>query len=168
MIIAVSEGVRWYNDKTEHLEMVYASSEVDEFGHPQFGGISGVVAAEISRKTGLDARSQISGYYARSGDCSEYDRKLTSALADKVVDLLLREEYGKMPVIKNVVKYKELEEYNTSCVDMGAIGNRDLPSDYYDENSFRFNDAYADFLSNIVEKPIVSRFDIDFPIVIPK
>lgn len=168
LIIAVSEGVRWYNDKTEHLEMVYASSEVDEFGHPQFGGISGVVAAEISRKTGLDARSQISGYYARSGDCSEYDRKLTSALADKVVDLLLREEYGKMPVIKNVVKYKELEEYNTSCVDMGAIGNRDLPSDYYDENSFRFNDAYADFLSNIVEKPIVSRFDIDFPIVIPK
>ncbi|MDE7357069.1 MAG: 6-phosphofructokinase, partial [Bacteroidales bacterium] len=134
LVIAVAEGVRWYDENTGKTDVVYASSETDEYGHARLGGISGVIAHEVSKRLGLDARAQISGYYARSGECREYDRRLTATLGDKVVDLLLREDYGQMPVLNKVACYNELEEFNTSSIDMGSIGNKPLSDSYYDSN----------------------------------
>lgn len=167
LVIPVSEGLRWYDEKTGKVDVVYASSEVDEYGHPRFGGVSGVVASEISAALGIEARAQISGYYPRSGHCRHYDRRLTTTLADKVVDLLLREEYGQMPVMKKIVPFVELEEFNTTSIDMGAVGNKPLSVDYYDINRFSFTDAYRDFLENILDKPEFGEFRYDFPVVIP-
>jgi|AntRauTorcE11898_2_1112593.scaffolds.fasta_scaffold00065_7 6-phosphofructokinase 1 len=152
LIIPVSEGVRWYDDAKGKVDVVYASAEMDEYGHPRFGGISGVIASEISRSTGVDARAQIAGYYPRSGTCRKYDRKLTLTLADKVVDLLLREDYGKMPVMKEVLPYIELEEFHTKAIDMGNVGNQPLQMDYYNEENFSFTEAYHDFLTKIVRR----------------
>ena len=168
LIIAVSEGVRWYDDDKGKIDVVYASSEVDEYGHPRFGGISGIIASEIYNKLGIEARAQITGYYARAGDCRKYDRRLTATLADKVVDLLLREEYGQMPVLNKIVPYDELEEFNTSSIDMGKIGNMPLPDEYYEINKFNFSGAYVDFLSNILKYPRYINFNYDFPVVIPE
>lgn len=167
LVIAVSEGIRWFDEATGKLDVVYASSEKDEYGHARFGGVSGVVASEISRRLGIEARAQISGYYARSGECREYDRRLTSTLADKVVDLLLRGSYGQMPVMNKIVKYNELEEYNTSSIDMGSIGNIPLPDVYYDRNTFNVTDAYRDFLNHVMEPMEFMHFDYDFPVVLP-
>lgn len=168
LIIAVSEGVKWYDDEKEKIDVVYASSEVDEYGHPRFGGISGVIASDISNKLGIEARAQITGYYARAGTCRKYDRRLTQTLADKVVDLLLRKEYGKMPVMKKIVPYQELEEYNTDAIDMGDIGNMSLPLEYYDMNDFKFSNLYHDFLTNILKRIRFVDFDTDFPVVLPE
>jgi 6-phosphofructokinase 1 len=167
LVIPVSEGIRWYEDKTGKLDVVYASSEVDEYGHPRFGGVSGVVASEITNRLGIEARAQISGYYARAGHCRHYDRRLTSTLADKVVDLLLREDYGMMPVMKKIVPFVELEEFNTTAIDMGAVGNKPLSDDYYNIDKFSFTEAYTHFLSQILEKPEYPDFKYDFPIVLP-
>jgi len=167
LIIAVAEGVRWYNDEKGAIEMVYASSELDEYGHPRFGGISGVIASEINKKLGMEARGQISGYIPRAGRCYEYDRRLTSTLADKVVDLLLRENYGKMPVMRNIVPYCELEEFHTDAIDMGNVGNFPLPNTYYNHNEFQFSDQYVDFLTNIIGEPYRMEFNHQFPVVIP-
>ncbi len=168
LIIAVSEGVRWWNDEKESLDMVYASPDLDEYGHPRFGGISGVIASEISKKLGIEARGQISGYIPRSGKCYEYDRRLTSTLADKVVDLLLRQDYGKMPVMKDIVPYTELEEFHTDAIDMGNIGNFALPEGYYDSNEFYFTDQYIDYLTNIIGSPFRLEFNHEFPVVLPQ
>lgn len=168
LVIAVSEGVRWWSEEKQQLDVVYASPDLDEYGHPRFGGISGVIASEISQKLKIEARGQISGYIPRSGKCYEYDRRLTSTLADKVVDLLLRGEYGKMPVMKDIVPYSELEEYHTTAIDMGDIGNFPLPQAYYDSNKFQFSDQYVDFLTNIIGAPYRMEFNHDFPIVIPE
>jgi len=167
LIIAVSEGVRWYDEQKGKVDVVYASSEVDEFGHPRFGGISGVIASEITKKLGIEARAQITGYYPRAGRCRSYDRRLTTALADKVVDLLLREDYGQMPVIKNIVPFVNLEEFNTASIDMGSIGNKPLADEYYDIQLFNFTDAYSDFMQNILGKPQINEFKYSFPVVIP-
>jgi 6-phosphofructokinase 1 len=167
LVIPVSEGVRWFNEKSGKVDVVYASSEVDEYGHPRFGGISGIIASEIYKKLGIEARAQISGYYPRSGHCRKYDRRLTAALADKVVDLLLREDYGQMPVLKKIVPFMELEEFNTTSIDMGTVGNKSLSAEYYDIEKFSFTDAYTDFLGNILEKPEGDHFKYDFPVVIP-
>jgi hypothetical protein len=147
--------------------MVYASTELDEYGHPKFGGVSGIIAADIAKKAGVQARGQISGYIPRAGKCYEYDRRLTSTLADKIVDLLLREDYGKMPVMKNIVSYDELEEFHTDAIDMGNIGNFALPTPYYNSNEFNFTPQYTDFLSNIIGNPFRLEFNHEFPIVIP-
>lgn len=168
IVIAVSEGVRWYDEAKDKVDVVYASSETDEYGHPRFGGISGVIGSEITRKLGFEARAQITGYYPRSGRCHEYDRKLTTTLADKVTDLLLREQYGQMPVMKKIVNAIELEEYHTTSIDMGDVGNRPLQNEYYDVNNYTFTDAYHNFLSHIVEKPEINMFKYDFPVVLPK
>ncbi|TSA24973.1 MAG: 6-phosphofructokinase [Bacteroidetes bacterium] len=168
LVIPVSEGVRWFDEKTGKVDVVYASSEVDEYGHPRFGGISGVIASEISNKLGIEARAQISGYYARAGHCRMYDRRLTQTLADKVADLLIREEYGMMPVMKNLVPFVELEEFNTSAIDMGKIGNKPLSEDYFDANTFSFTDAYRNFLEIVLEKPEFDEFRYNFPVVIPE
>jgi len=167
LIIAVSEGVRWWNDETKTLDMVYASSETDEYGHKRFGGVSGVVASEISNKLGISARSQISGYYPRSSYCSEYDAQLTATLADKVLDLLLREDYGKMPVLRKIVDKDNLEEFNTGSIDMGAIGNQPLQDVYYNTNEFTFTDAYVDFLKYILGNPFLPEFGYHFEKVKP-
>lgn len=168
LIIAVSEGVRWYDDKTGKTDVVYASSEVDEYGHPRFGGVSGVIASDISNKLGIEARAQISGYYPRSGECRMYDRRLTTTLADKVVDLLLREDYGKMPVMSKMCHYQELEEFNTSSIIMGDVGNKPLPDEYYDVQKFQFTGPYLDFLTYILGKPNFLQFNYDFPVVLPE
>lgn len=168
LIIAVSEGVRWWNDEKGELEMIYASPDLDEYGHPRFGGISGVIASEISKRIGVEARGQISGYIPRSGKCYEYDRRLTATLADKVTDLLLRQDYGKMPVLKDIVPYNELEEYHTGAIDMGNIGNFPLPKEYYDANTFNFTSQYTDFLTNIIGQPYRMEFNHSFPVVIPQ
>ncbi len=167
LVIPVSEGIRWYDDKTGKVDVVFASSEVDEYGHARFGGVSGVVASEITNKLGIEARAQITGYFARSGHCRHYDRRLTATLADKVVDLLIREDYGQMPVMKNVVPLVEVEEFNTTSIDMGAIGNKPLSEDYYDINTFRFTEAYSDFLLKVMGKPEYDEFRYDFPVIIP-
>ncbi len=167
LILAVSEGARWYNDNTGQVEVVYASTEQDEFGHPRLGGVSGTIASEISAKLKIDARAQVTGYYPRAGWCNPYDRRLNSTLADKVVDLLLREDYGQMPTLKEAVDFSLLEEYNTSSVDMGSIGNKPLPLEYYNEKTFRFTPAYKDFLEKIIGKIELEKFDGNFPVVKP-
>jgi 6-phosphofructokinase 1 len=167
LIIAVAEGVRWWDDVSKQLSMVYASSETDEYGHKRFGGVSGVIASEISNRLNIPARSQISGYYPRSGFCCEYDRQLTSALADRVLDLLIRQDYGKMPVMNKVFPVEQLEEYNTTSIDMGSIGNQPLQELYFDEKAFVFTDAYIDFMSNILGSPYVSSFGYAFEKVNP-
>jgi len=128
------------------VDVVYASPEVDEYGHPRFGGISGIIASEIYNQLHIDARAVITGYYPRSGNCSDYDRRLTMTLADKVVDLILREDYGQMPVMTKIVPYEHLEEFNTGSIDMGKVGNRSLPEEYYDVNRFQFTEGYVEFL----------------------
>ncbi|MHC1702583.1 MAG: 6-phosphofructokinase [Tenuifilaceae bacterium] len=168
IVIAVSEGVRWYDDAKDKVDFVFASAEVDEYGHPRFGGIGGVVASEITNKLGIQARAEATGYYARSGECRLYDRRLTTTLADKVVDLLLREDYGQMPVLKKMVGYQELEEFNTTSIDMGDVRNHPLPAIYYDINKFKFSEAYHSFLGFILGKPHFLKFDYDFPVVIPE
>ncbi len=167
LIIPVSEGVRWYNEQSGKCDVVYASTEQDEYGHARLGGVCGTIASEIAHKLKIDARAQMTGYYPRSGMCGQYDRRLTQALADKAVDLLLREEYGKMPVLKKVCSYDDLEEYNCSSIDMGKIGNRPLPEEYFDANKFVFTDMYKDFLRHIIGEPMFESFDTSFPKVNP-
>lgn len=167
LIIAVSEGTKWYDEKTGKLDVLYANTESDEFGHPRLGGVGGIVASEIEKRCKIEARCQNVGYYARAGECRKYDKRFTGILADKVMDLLLRKDYGKMPVLSKLCSYQEIEEYNTTTIEMGEMGNKSLPDVYYDINNFQFNEKYYDFLSYFIDQPKKILFNYSFPKVKP-
>ncbi|MCF8230673.1 MAG: 6-phosphofructokinase [Bacteroidales bacterium] len=162
LLVAVAEGTQWYDPHYDRPVYIHASSERDEFGHPAFGGVSGVVAADIKKETGLPAKGVVTGFYARSGNCGDFDRKFTRVLADKVEDLLLREEYGKMPVLSEISEEARLEVQNTKAVDLSEIGNYPLPQFYYNQEAFQFNDSYIDFLEAIAEKKEAQVFDYPY------
>lgn len=162
LIVAVAEGTQWYDPSYDRPVYMHASSERDEFGHPAFGGVSGVVAADIKKKTGLPAKGVVTGFYARSGICGDFDRKLTGVLADRVQDLLLRQEYGKMPVLDKVQPDIKLEVQNTKAIDLGEVGSYPLPEVYYDEVAFNFTNSYLEFLSSVIGKSETQVFDYPY------
>lgn len=168
LVIAVGEGTKWYNDKTGKPEQEFSGKNCDEYGCPSYGGISKVIASEIEQKTGIQARAQSTGYYARSGDCRKYDKRLCGLLADKMTDLLLREDFGNMIVLNKLSTYQEIEEYNTGTVSLNQISLKAVPDYYYDAENFHFNERYWDFISYFVERPKGIYFNYNFPKVQPK
>ncbi|MCF8309297.1 MAG: 6-phosphofructokinase [Bacteroidales bacterium] len=162
LLVAVAEGTQWYDPHYNRPVYVHASSERDEFGHPAFGGVSGVVASDIKKETGLPAKGVVTGFYARSGTCGDFDRNFTRVLADKVQDLLLRQEYGKMPVLSEVSEGDPLEVHNTNAVDIREVGTYPLPQAYYDEEAFRFTDSYIAFLEAIAKRKDEEVFDYPY------
>lgn len=169
LIIGVAEGVKWYNNETNEMEMIYASLDKDEFGHPRLGGISSKIASVLAAsKIDKGARSQVTGYLPRSGFISPYDNSLATALGSRVLKMLINKEYGMMPTMSIVGKYREIEAYNAHSIDLGEIGNFPLPIDYYyNQNEYQVNESYLDFLSRILEEKYRLPRMIEYERVIP-
>lgn len=82
-LIVVAEGARLGN-----LSQETASQKVDEFGHPRLGGISSLLAEEISKRTGIEAREVVLGHLLRGGPPSAFDRVYATRLGVAAVDLI--------------------------------------------------------------------------------
>ena len=70
--------------------------------------------------------------------------------------------------MQTITDHIQLEEFNTTSIDMGDVGNKPLPSEYFDVNTYRFTDTYKDFLTHILGRPSFPEFKYDFPVVVPK
>ncbi len=155
IIIGVSEGVRWWNETSGKCEVVMESQELDAFGHPRLGGVGAMIANKLRAEKINQPRSQVAGYIPRCGEISRYDHQLASALGQQVLKMILKEEYGHMPVLKRMAPFREVEAYNTKTISLESLGNKGFPaSAYYDENAFTVTDAYIDFVKNMIpDKP---------------
>jgi phosphofructokinase-like protein len=71
-------------------------STVDRFGHVRLGGVSNHVAAEITRRTGIEAKVTILGYVQRGGTPSAFDRVLCTRLGVAAVDAIHDGALGSM------------------------------------------------------------------------
>ena len=92
-IIAVAEGAKLLKEKEQ---LIVASEEKDEFGHPRLGGISRVLEDLIEKNTGLEVRSMILGHLQRGGSPTAFDRILALRLATKAVELVKEKKFGQM------------------------------------------------------------------------
>ncbi len=92
-IIVVAEGAKVLQEKEQIL---VATKERDEFGHPRLGGISRVLEKLIQENTGLEVRSVILGHLQRGGSPTAFDRILAMRLATKAVDLIKEKNFGQM------------------------------------------------------------------------
>lgn len=70
-------------------------------GATMLGGIANLVAAELHKRTSLDARVTALGHVQRGGAGNAQDRILAATMGTHAVDLLARGDYGKIVVSKS-------------------------------------------------------------------
>ena len=75
--------------------------DVDSFGHKALGGIGEFLATEIADTIKLEARSVVLSHLQRGGVPSAYDRRMGRYFGIAAIDLVTREDFGKMVSLKN-------------------------------------------------------------------
>ncbi len=120
-IVAAAEGAKPGEQETFATQ----TQELDAFGHVRLGGISKILAKEIEKRTGAETRSVVLGHTQRSGPPSALDRIMAMRLGVHAVELLEKEQYGKMAAVKGG---------EITSVDVGlAVGKlKTVSSDLYE------------------------------------
>lgn len=95
-IIAAAEGAK----PAEQEKFVTRVEELDAFGHVQLGGVAKVLAKEIEKRTGTETRFVVLGHTQRSGCPTALDRVMATRLGISAVELVEKEQYGKMVRVK--------------------------------------------------------------------
>ena len=72
------------------------AAPLDAFGFERLGGVSAVIAAELERLTGFEARVTVLGHVQRGGTPSAADRVLGSRLGVAAADLAVAAAFGRM------------------------------------------------------------------------
>jgi len=104
-IIIVAEGCKICGG-----EECFQGKETDDFGHKLLGGVGERLAKIIKQKTGHDTRHVVLSHLQRGGPPSAYDRRMGRAFGIAAVDLIAREEFGKMVSYKDGrITYVDLE-----------------------------------------------------------
>ena len=96
-IVVAAEGAKILDKGKETV--VSTAAKTDEFGHITLGGIGSVLAEMIEKKTGFETRVTVLGHIQRGGTPSAFDRILGTAYGVYAMDLVLKEQYGKMPAL---------------------------------------------------------------------
>lgn len=98
-VVLVSEGARL----TSHGGMSFEGEETDMFGHRKLGGIGDQVAAALKEYSPrynhgrrIDVVSQRLGYLVRSGDPDALDSIVPMAFGNLALDLVLRNQFGRL------------------------------------------------------------------------
>ncbi len=95
-ILVVSEGAV----PREGGEMTLVSGEKDAFGHVRLGGIGDMVAHEIEKRTGKEARAVVLGHVQRGGTPTAFDRWLATRFGLQAVDAVADGDFGTMMALR--------------------------------------------------------------------
>ncbi|WP_067176417.1 6-phosphofructokinase [Microtetraspora niveoalba] len=90
-IIVVAEGAHPMEG-----QMALQTGELDAFGHVRLGGIGELLAQEIEKRTGKEARTTVLGHIQRGGTPTAYDRVLATRFGLGAIDAVHEGDYGKM------------------------------------------------------------------------
>jgi phosphofructokinase-like protein len=72
----------------------------DEFGHARLGGIGGLLAYEIEKRTGFESRSVVLGHIQRGGSPTAFDRVLATRYGLGAIDMVHRGQFGQMAALR--------------------------------------------------------------------
>jgi 6-phosphofructokinase 1 len=90
-IIVVAEGAHPMEG-----QMALQTGELDAFGHVRLGGIGEMLAHEIEKRTGKEARTTVLGHIQRGGTPTAYDRVLATRFGLGAIDAVHEGDFGKM------------------------------------------------------------------------
>jgi len=108
-----------------------SSSGVDQYGFSRIGGVCQIVAFEIERLTGFEARPVILGYLQRGGSPSAFDRILGTRFGVRAAELAMRGETGVMVALHG-------DEITTVDLAAATAEPRNLDTKRFDEASWVF------------------------------
>jgi 6-phosphofructokinase 1 len=94
-IVVVAEGAR----PKAGQEMVLDQS-VDAFGHVRYGGAAQMLAGEIEKRTGKEARVAVLGHIQRGGTPSAFDRVLASRFGVHAIRAVADGAFGCMVALR--------------------------------------------------------------------
>ncbi|RLF35402.1 MAG: 6-phosphofructokinase [Thermoplasmata archaeon] len=95
-IVVVSEGAK----PRDWDKIVTQTKEVDEFGHVRLGGIGHLLGEEIKNRLGVDTRVTVLGHVQRGGTPTAYDRVLATRFGIAAIELIEKNEHGKMVALQ--------------------------------------------------------------------
>jgi ATP-dependent phosphofructokinase / diphosphate-dependent phosphofructokinase len=95
-LVVVSEGAR--PEEEDHLAL--ADQRLDAFGHVRLGGIGQLLADEIEKRTGKEARATVLGHIQRGGTPTAFDRVLATRFGIHAVDAVHDGAFGMMVALR--------------------------------------------------------------------
>jgi 6-phosphofructokinase 1 len=99
-IVVVAEGARPVDGD------ITASGQLDDFGHVRFGGVGQMLAAEIEKRTGKEARCTVLGHIQRGGTPTAFDRVLATRYGLQAISAVHDGDFGIMVALSgtNIVR----------------------------------------------------------------
>jgi phosphofructokinase-like protein len=94
-IVVVAEGAHPLND-----ELSLTSKSLDSFGHVRLGGVGQLLAEEIEKRTGKEARCTVLGHIQRGGTPTAFDRVLATRFGLHAVAAVYDEAFGTMVALR--------------------------------------------------------------------
>jgi len=94
-IVVVAEGALPKQGKEELTDQ-----ELDSFGHVRLGGIGQMLAGEIEKRLGKEARVAVLGHIQRGGTPTAFDRVLATRFGASAIRAVAEREFGKMVALR--------------------------------------------------------------------
>ncbi|MFI6319349.1 6-phosphofructokinase [Nonomuraea sp. NPDC050556] len=94
-IIVVAEGAHPIEG-----QMALQAGELDAFGHVRLGGIGELLAKEIEKRTGKEARTTVLGHIQRGGTPTAFDRVLATRFGLQAIDAVHAGDFGTMVALQ--------------------------------------------------------------------
>ncbi len=94
-IVVVAEGAHPKAISTSVID-----DERDAFGHTRYGGVGQLLAAEIERRTGKEARAAVLGHIQRGGTPTAFDRVLATRFGVHAIRAVADGAYGQMVALR--------------------------------------------------------------------
>jgi ATP-dependent phosphofructokinase / diphosphate-dependent phosphofructokinase len=94
-IVVVAEGAH-PKDGTDTL----VAQERDAFGHVRYGGVGQMLASEIEKRTGKEARATVLGHVQRGGTPTAFDRVLATRFGAHAIRAVADGAYGSMVALR--------------------------------------------------------------------
>ena len=125
-IVVVAEGAA---PKGGDITVVNTRNNGVGVDNTQLGGVGQVVARQLEKLTGLEARNTTLGYMQRGGTPTAFDRVLSTKYGAKAMELALAGKFGVLTVIKNgKLDYVPLEEVVGRNTKIGAVSGNTAES----------------------------------------
>jgi ATP-dependent phosphofructokinase / diphosphate-dependent phosphofructokinase len=94
-IVVVAEGAHPMSE-----DLATSSEMLDSFGHVRLGGVGQMLADEIEKRTGKEARCTVLGHIQRGGTPTAFDRVLATRFGVHAVQAVHDEAFGVMVALR--------------------------------------------------------------------
>jgi ATP-dependent phosphofructokinase / diphosphate-dependent phosphofructokinase len=162
VVAAVSEGVVDENGRGWGMQTGRAS---DGFGHPLPGDVAASLAALVTQRLGLRARSEKPGLCGRASAllASPVDRAEAEAVARFAVSNAVSGNSGFMAAIRRELSGRYAVSYQAVPLDSVANVERKLPLEYLTPDQNDVAPSYRDYVEPLLGGPLLryARLDDD-------